>query len=103
MPHRNRASEGWRRAKPLSRHPISGLTGTLAQCNCCFGHEWSSMVYVDLTAKRYRVRALGPLDTVAQRVVGAPKGALRIVPDRKAVRTSAGTDRLDGLVARLPD
>src|SRR5450755_1498752 len=31
---------GWRRAKRLSRHPNSGLTGTAAQCNYCFGDEW---------------------------------------------------------------
>src|ERR1019366_8139823 len=35
---------GWRRAKRLSRHPNSGLTGTAAQCNYCFGHEWSKVV-----------------------------------------------------------
>src|ERR1022692_2046817 len=52
--HRNRARERWRRAKPLSRHPISGLTGTLAQCNCCFGHECIVMGESQSTKKAKR-------------------------------------------------
>src|SRR6266702_5590262 len=46
---------------------------------------------------------LGPLDAVAERIVGTVEAALRIVADRETVRTSAGADRLDRLIARLPD